>query len=232
MQSINRKSLVALLLVTFALVTSTSAQRRSCHSTVFEAHLSGGNRYEHELGKDIWFSAFPDKGRWTMRVGPGREQTHRFDVGWSLDWSWNEDWELGSTHGRTSEAAMRSSPRRLWFALSEADYRRLIAARRQELSSDSRVVFSKESFEDAKKSISKGLAEVSILDYSLSDTEENIVSATLRVKVVTPTSFPLTNSAHCECPSEFSKPKSAQSFIRRHSTGLPPSRGRLRHTRL
>jgi len=133
-------STLLVLLVALASTASTSDQKAACHSTSFEANLSAGERFEHELGKGIWFSAFPDKGRWTLRIGPGREQADRFDIGWSLDFSWNETWELGSSHAGNAQTAMRASPRRLWFALGEADLGRLRAAQQQEISSDSRGV--------------------------------------------------------------------------------------------
>lgn len=203
-------STLLVLLVALASTASTSDQKAACHSTGFEANLSAGERFEHELGEGIWFSAFPDTGRWTLRIGPGREQADRFDIGWSLDFSWNENWELGSSHAGNAQTAMRASPRRLWFLVREADYRRLRAAQRQEMSSNTRVNYSKEFSKDVLKSIPKALAEVAILDYRLNGSKEDIVSATLSVKVVAPTTFPLRNAAPCECPKGFTKSKRAR----------------------
>jgi hypothetical protein len=51
---------------------------------------------------------------------------------------------------------------------------------------------------------------VAILDYRLNGSKEDIVSATLNVKVVAPTTFPLRNAAPCECPKGFTKSKRAR----------------------
>jgi hypothetical protein len=204
----------------FALMTSAGftsyAQAKPCMAVSFSASVSGTEKYVREIGGGLWFTVYGDTlnpgGSWTMRIGEGQSQTERFDIGWSLGRGWTENWELGPTRGRDAEAAMKLSPRLLWFAISKSDLERLRAAQYRQISSNSRVIFSGES--DPNKviaSIPKGLVSVSIIEYRLTEPEmgkkREVVSVAFSVTVTVPTGFPLLDGVSATCPS-FSLSKS------------------------
>ena len=198
---------LAVLAFALACVWSASAQQHRCQFVSFTVELSENQKFERELGGSIWFTVSPDDGSWTMRIGPGREPRGPLDLGWSLDRSWTPEWQLGQTYERDAEAAMKSSPRHLWFAVTNGEYSRLRTAQFREMSSDSRVVLSGEN--DSGKvmaEIHKGLATVVISGYRLSDTQRgkrrNVLSAMLKVVVNTPSDFPLIEAVPCACPTE------------------------------
>lgn len=183
------------------------AQEQRCQSFSFKAELSENESFLRELGGGIWFTVYPADGSWTIRIGPGREPKGPFDIGWSLDWAWTPEWQLGPTHDHDADAAMKFSPRHLWFAVADKEYQRLRASQRRELSSDSKVVESGE--HDSGKvvaEIQKGLATVVISEYRLSEVKKekgrDVVSATLTVTVNTPSSFPLVGAVPHTCPTE------------------------------
>ena len=101
---------------------------------------------------------------------------------------------------------MKSSPRHLWFAVTDKEYQRLRAAQHREMSSDSRVLESGEhNSNKVVAEIEKGLATVVISKYRLSEAHkekgDGVVSATLAVTVNTPSTFPLVGAVSGACPT-------------------------------
>ena len=199
--------IATIVAVVLGLACSASTQDSRCQSISFIAELSARHKFEHELGSGVWFTASPNDHAWRMRIGPGRELTGSSDSGWSLDYFRHDEWHLGRTRDLNVDEAMKASPRRLWFAITEKDHRRLSAALQRLMSSNTRVIFSGES--DPGKvidEIPKGLATVVISDYHLSEPQKDgwqgVASAKLTITVNTPSTFPLIDGVPCACPTE------------------------------
>lgn len=208
-QGSSRMKWAALIL---AVVICTSepllAQEKACRSISFSASVSETARYSREIGEGLWITVYPNSiypgGSWTVRIGQGEQPDGRLDIGWSLDRAWNAEWELGPTQGRDAEAAMKRSPRELWFAVSRSDLKRLRAAQFRQVSSDIRVIESGESDPDKViAEIPKGLATVRIYDYNLSEPQKErgrqVTSLAFVVTVTTPSSFQLLGGVPSEC---------------------------------
>ena len=180
--------------------------QQECDSVTFAAKLTPNQKFKYNIGNDIWFIAYPDKAYWTIKIGPGREPNEPLDIGWSLDGGWNPEWQLGPTRGLDAKAAMEYSPRRLWFATNEKDFKRLKDAQFRALSSDSYVAFGGEN--DPGKVIAeipKGMAEVTISGFHVTDPKDGkreVDSASLMVRIILPHTFQLQGAKPSSCPTE------------------------------
>ena len=177
---------ISSVFVAAILTTSVCGQSLACKQKSFEAKVSGGERFKHDIGAGLELVLDPYKNHegWTMRVSPhGSNTDWSYPVNLPLD---GEAQSLGSGWGVSAQEQL-SGTARLRFVLNASDF-----ARYSKLADDVRRSSAPSAAGDFIAELKKGIFGSIVLTHFQHETEgstDSIKWVTFTARITVPESF-------------------------------------------